>query len=94
MKKKPVSLYVSDSLHTSTRCETGNCIAGYIGATLVKEKDWQAAYDAHQLEIAHFNTTRKAVPHPGFSVRANYCQNCGRKLPVFHEKEYPNGYPK
>ena len=71
----------------SQHCRKGYCIAGRIKGQLVKEKEYGAAYARLQDEIEHFNTTRRAVPHPGFAERAKFCVNCGRVIPVFVREE-------
>lgn len=71
----------------SKHCRKGLCIAGRIKGQLVKEKDYGAAYARLQADIEHFNTTRRAVPHPGFAERAKFCAHCGRAIPVFVQEE-------
>lgn len=46
----------------------------------VPQSAWPLAKSEHEAAIAFFNTTRRAVPHPGFETRCNFCPLCGDKI--------------
>ncbi len=51
-----------------------------IGGKITRQSDYNKKLSEHEAEISTFNTTRKALPHPGFVTMFQYCSQCGEKL--------------
>lgn len=63
-------------------CSTGSCIAGIIVNKKVSTQNWNAELEAFNKTIERWNieTKTKAIPHPGYARKNNFCMNCG--LPI------------
>lgn len=55
-------------------------IVAVIGGVNISQSRWPAAKSEHEAAIHFFNTTRLAVPHPGFEQRCGFCIHCGAKI--------------
>jgi len=67
-------------------CEPGACVVGSIGGATVTEKDWHKSMEAFGAVVVEFNTSRKALPHPGHVIRVNFCTACGTNVEKFHSE--------
>ncbi|EDW2260614.1 hypothetical protein R950_002608 [Salmonella enterica subsp. enterica] len=58
------------------------CIVGLIGVQPILSGDWDDAGANFEIVIAEWNevTKRRALPHPGFARKFNYCPACGNPV--------------
>lgn len=66
-------------------CKPGECFVGSIGGPQVSEKNWEAESNKFGEAVIEFNTSRKALPHPGHIIRVNFCTACGNNVEKFHK---------
>jgi len=50
------------------------------GVLLIKESEYETVVVEFRAKVDEFNTTRKAVPHPGQFITFEYCPKCGAKI--------------
>jgi len=55
-----------------------NHIVAYRGTQVVTADGYKAARKKMDEDIEFFNTTRKAVPHPGHLKICSFCTKCGK----------------
>lgn len=62
-------------------CQKEDCdhVVAQIAGALIPKKEFKKAKRDFLKEVNYFNTTTKAVPHPGFMSLFKYCPNCGFK---------------
>lgn len=62
------------------KCE--HCAGGMIGSRTILEKELPQEAAAFQKVIEKWNeeTKRRAIPHPGWFIRFNFCPKCGHKI--------------
>jgi len=63
----------------------------------VNAGQWPMAKSELEASITFFNQTHRAVPHPGFEARFNFCPRCGATVdPAVFEQAVPafDGVPK
>jgi hypothetical protein len=60
------------------KCE--NCIVGNIRGENITSDRWPKAFADMKKLIHEFETSKRALPHPGFAVRFNYCPECGHEI--------------
>jgi hypothetical protein len=66
-------------------CEPGACIIALIAGKTVSKKDWGEKLQEFGEQVIEFNTSRKALPHPGHIIRVNFCSQCGDNVEKFHD---------
>lgn len=60
-----------------TQCDH---IVGSVGATYCTAEMWPRYVSEFEASVEFFNTTRLAVPHPGFCERHAFCFKCGAHI--------------
>lgn len=78
---------------------TAQCdhIIGSVGAIYCTAETWPQYASEFEAAVEFFNTTRLAVPHPGFCERHAFCFKCGARIdPAVFNQPIPkfNGVPK
>jgi hypothetical protein len=66
-------------------CAPGACVVALIAGEAVVKKDWDEKLEEFGKAVIEFNTSRKALPHPGHIIRVNFCSQCGENVEKFHE---------
>lgn len=56
------------------------CIVGQIGVRPLTADEWPDAQSEHNAAVEFFNTTRRAVPHPGVISHYKFCLECGSAI--------------
>lgn len=72
-------------------------IVGSVGSIYCTAEMWPRYVSEFEAAVEFFNTTRLAVPHPGFSERHAFCFKCGARIdPKVFDQPIPkfNGVPQ
>jgi hypothetical protein len=57
-----------------------NHICAAWGVLLIKVSEYATVVEEFRAKVEEFDTTRKAVPHPGQFITFQYCPQCGKKI--------------
>ncbi len=71
----------------ATHCDH---IIAVISGQFVHAHDWAQKIALLDAKIHFFNTTKQAVPHPGFVARCKFCPSCGAAI---SDDLFPNAEP-
>lgn len=66
-------------------CAPGACVVATIAGLPVSANQWEDQIQEFGKKVIEFNTSRKALPHPGHIMRAHFCSQCGTNVDKFHE---------
>lgn len=74
--------------NSNPKCLPGECIAGSIGESEIKVRDWATEHLRFQGKIDLWNELTKhfAIPHIGFAQAFRHCHQCGHEIDLVEAK--------